>query len=134
MELHLKIIGFILIILALVHAIFPKYFHWKTELAPLSLINRQVMYVHTFFIALMVFLMGLLCSFASDDIVHTKLGQQIALGMAIFWFTRLFFQFFVYSSTLWKGKLFETIVHIAFTVLWTYLSAIFFMIGVQYSI
>lgn len=131
MELHLKIIGFILMVLAVVHAVFPKYFDWKTELASLNLINRQLMYVHTFFIALMVFLMGLLCFLSSDDIVHTKLGQKIALGMAVFWFTRLFFQFFVYSSSLWKGKLFETIVHIAFTVLWSYLSVVFFMIWIS---
>ena len=61
MELHLNIIGVILILLAVVHIFFPRYFEWKEELKALSLINRQMMIVHSFFIALIVFLMGLLC-------------------------------------------------------------------------
>jgi hypothetical protein len=61
MHLHLKIIGILLIGLALIHIVFPKYFKWDKELGSLSLINRQLMTVHTFFIALTVFLMGLLC-------------------------------------------------------------------------
>ena len=49
MEIHLKIIGTLLIALALIHLVFPKYFNWKTELQSLSLINRQMMSIHTFF-------------------------------------------------------------------------------------
>jgi hypothetical protein len=126
MELQLKIIGAILIVLALIHVIFPRYFHWKKELSSLSLINREVMYVHTFFIALVVFLMGLLCLTSSPEIVATPLGKRIALGLGIFWLCRLFIQFFGYSSELWRGKFFETVVHIVFSILWMYLSVVFF--------
>jgi hypothetical protein len=131
MELHLKIIGAILIVLSFVHIIFPKYFDWEKELQPLSLVNQQLMYVHTFFIALMVFLMGLLCIFSANDLINTNLGKKIALGLAIFWGFRLFFQFFVYSSKLWRGKTFETIVHIAFSLFWIYLTIIFALVYVQ---
>jgi len=65
MELHLRIVGVMLVVLALIHAIFPRYLKWKTELVPLSLMNQQLLKVHTFFIALMVLLMGLLCDRAS---------------------------------------------------------------------
>jgi hypothetical protein len=126
MELHLKIIGAILIVLALIHVIFPRYFHWKKELSSLSLINREVMYVHTFFIALVVFLMGVLCLTSSQEIVATPLGKRIALGVGIFWLCRLLIQFFGYSSELWRGKFFETVVHIVFSILWMYLSVVFF--------
>lgn len=128
MELHLKIIGFILVLLSVVHLIFPKYFNWKQELSSLNLINKQLMYVHTFFVALMVLLMGILCICCSADLVHTTLGKQLSFGLFIFWGCRLFFQFFVYSPALWKGKAFETVVHIAFSLLWTYLSVVFFTI------
>ena len=57
MEVHLKIIGILLMLLALVHTIFPRYFNWKNELKELSLMNRQMMKIHTFFIAVTVFLM-----------------------------------------------------------------------------
>ena len=128
MELHLKIIGFLLIALSLVHILFPRYFNWAKELRSLSLINRQMMYVHTFFIALVVSLMGLLCLTSSNEFIDTALGRKLALGFGTFWTIRLFIQFFGYSSKLWKGKKFETSVHILFSLLWTYLSVIFFLI------
>jgi hypothetical protein len=125
MEIHLKIIGGLLIVLALVHGIFPKYFKWKQELSKLSIANRQIMYVHSFFIALIVFLVGLLCLSSSGELVNTPLGKRISLGIGLFWGIRLFIQFFGYSSKLWKGKSFETTVHILFSIFWTYLTAIF---------
>ena len=73
MEPLLELCGLLLIGLALLHLIFPTYFHWKEELARISLINRQMMIVHTFFIALTVFLMGLLCV-TSADLLRTALG------------------------------------------------------------
>lgn len=125
MEIHYKIIGVLLIILALVHVIFPKYFKWEKELKSLSLINQQIMKFHTFFIALVVFLIGLLCLTSSNELIHTVLGKRVSLGFGIFWSFRLIIQFFGYSSKLWKGKKMETIVHIIFSILWTYLSYIF---------
>lgn len=128
MEIHLKIIGVLLIALSLVHIVFPRYFNWKLELQSLSLINRQMMSVHTLFIALTVFLMGFLCLTSSRELVQTNLGKKILLGFGLFWTVRLIIQFFGYSAELWKGKKFETSVHIIFSLLWTYLSAAFFTI------
>lgn len=125
METHFNIIGGILIILAFAHIVFPVYFNWKNEFQTLSLINRQMMQVHTIFIALTVFLMGLLCLTSSKDLIETNLGKTVSLGFAFFWIVRLFIQFFGYSSLLWKGKKFETIVHIVFSILWIYMSGVF---------
>ncbi len=125
MELHLKITGALLIVLSLIHAIFPNYFNWKKELESISLINRQMMYVHTFFVAFVVFLMGVFCLTSADELLGTALGKRLALGLAVFWALRLIIQFFGYSSALWKGKVFETGVHIAFIFLWSYLSSLF---------
>ena len=128
MEIHFKIIGVLLIALALVHIVFPMYFNWDKELKSLSLINRQMMTVHTFFIALTVLLMGLLCLTSSAELIETNLGKKISLGLGIFWTVRLFVQFFGYSIDLWKGKKFETIVHILASIFWAYLSLIFLRI------
>lgn len=84
-----------------------------------------MMYVHTFFIGLIVFLMGLLCLTSAEDLINTRLGKRITLGLGIFWTCRLLIQFFGYSSKLWKGKRFETAVHIFFSLLWAYLSVVF---------
>jgi hypothetical protein len=127
MEIHFKIIGVLLIALALVHLVFPKYFNWDNELKSLSSINRQMMKVHTFFIALTVFLMGLLCLTSSNELIATHLGKKIALGLGIFWTVRLCIQFFGYSTDLWKGKKFETVVHLLLSLLWIYISVVFLM-------
>lgn len=131
MHLHLKIIGILFIALALIHVAFPKYFNWNKELGTLSLVNRQMIWVHTFFIALTIFLMGLLCLTSSSELIETDFGKKISLGLGIFWLTRLFVQFFGYSSKLWKGKTFETWAHILFTLLWIYLSFIFWAIALK---
>ncbi len=110
------------------HLAFPKYFNWKQDLSSLSLINRQMMYVHTFFIALVVLLMGILSLTLSKDITTTILGKRISLGIGLFWGARLYFQFFGYSSKLWKGKVFETAVHILFSILWFYIAGVFLYI------
>ena len=128
MELHLKIIGILMIILSLIHIAFPAYFKWKSELATLSLINRQVMYVHTFFIGLVVFFIGLLFLMCTDDLMNSSFGKKITGALFIFWFIRLACQLFVYSPALWKGKRVETIIHIIFTAFWIYTCVVFFLI------
>ncbi len=131
MEVHIKVIGVILIALALIHVYFPKYFNWKVELRSLSLINKQMMTVHTFFIAFVVFLIGLLCLTSTIELTQTKFGKTVSLGIGIFWVVRLFFQIFVYSSKLWKGRIFETTVHVIFLFLWAYLSTVFIWIALK---
>ncbi len=86
------------------------------------------MYVHTFFIALTLFLIGLLCLTSPADLINTTLGKRVSLGLGIFWALRLFVQFFVYSSTTWRGKAFETKIHILFSIFWIYLSVIFILV------
>lgn len=130
METHLKVTGVLMIALAFLHFIFPRRFSWKDELRTLSLMNRQLMYVHTFFIALVVLLMGVLCLYSTEEIVNTKLGKEVSFGLFIFWAVRLAFQFFVYSPTLWRGKRFETTVHILFAILWSYFSGVFLLITI----
>ncbi|MCK8494598.1 hypothetical protein M0L20_22205 [Spirosoma sp. RP8] len=91
----------------------------------ISLFNRQLMYVYTFFVAIVVFLIGILCVTSSEALLETQLGNRLSLGLFIFWGLRLLFQFFVYSSKLWHGKPLETGVHIPFSFLWIYFSGVF---------
>lgn len=125
MIIHFKIIGILLMLLGLMHLGFPKKFNWKTELKPLSLINKQMMEVHTFYVAFTVFLFGILCFTSAVDLTGTAFGRNISLGLGIFWGIRLFIQFFIYSPKLWHGKKFETVMHFTFSVFWLYLTCIF---------
>ena len=125
MEINLQIAGLVQIALALLHGAFPKRFRWKEELASVSLLSRQIMYVHTLFVALVVFLMGVLCFTSAQELISSSLGQRVCLGLAVFWGLRLVIQLFGYSNELWRGKRFETWVHIVFSILWVYLTATF---------
>lgn len=125
MHVHIKIVGVLLIVLAFSHIYFPRRFNWNEELKTLSLINRQMMKVHMFFIALLVLLIGVLCLTSADQLIQTSLGRKISFGLGVFWATRLFFQLFIYSPKLWKGKTLETVIHVLFTILWVYISVVF---------
>ena len=125
MEINLQIAGLVQIALALLHGAFPKRFRWKEEFSSVSLLSRQIMYVHTLFVALVVFLMGVLCFTSAPDLVSTSLGKRVCLGLAVFWGVRLVIQFFGYSSELWRGKRLETSIHVIFSILWVYLTATF---------
>ncbi|MGJ8661826.1 MAG: hypothetical protein ACSHXL_07295 [Bacteroidota bacterium] len=125
MERLIDITGIGLILLALAHAFFPKYFKWKEELVAVSPLTRQIFYVHTFFVALMVLLMGVFCLMNAEDIKTSLMGKQISGGFAVFWGCRLLIQFFGYSAELWRGKKLETIIHVLFSIIWLYLTVIF---------
>ncbi len=117
--------GSLLVILALLHAFIPAKLNWKTELPKLSIINRQLMQVHTMFIALTVLFMGVLTAVCRTELTGTILGKKICTGLAIFWGIRLCIQFFGYSSETWKGKKFETVIHWLSICFWTYLVLIY---------
>jgi hypothetical protein len=125
MVFQIKLIGTLFILLSLLHIFLPKRFNWKNELGALGLFNRQLMQVHFFFIAFGLLLLGLLCLTSADALLITPLGRRICLGLGLFWTVRLYVQFFVYSSRLWRGKLFETIMHVVLAVFWAYAGGVF---------
>lgn len=108
------------------HVVFPKRFRWKQDLAQLQLINRQIFYVHCFFICVVLVLMGALCFFYPVQLLAGgELGRIVSSGCALFWFMRLLVQLFVYDQSLWRGKRLETFVHVVFLGLWSYFTLVF---------
>ncbi|HEV8268936.1 MAG TPA: hypothetical protein VGR00_11900 [Thermoanaerobaculia bacterium] len=122
----LRIGGALLLVLAASHALFPKRLGWREDLARLTPLNRQVFLVHTFFIVLVVSMMGILSlAFADLLVAPSPLARFVLAGLTLFWAARLFVQWFVYDASLWRGDRFNTTVHVAFSILWTYLTAVY---------
>jgi hypothetical protein len=122
----LRIAGLLLLGLAASHALFPKRLGWKEDLARLTPLNRQIFLVHTFFIVLVVTMMGVVSlAFADLLVTPSPLARLVLAGLALFWAARLFVQWFVYDASLWRGDRFNTMVHVVFSVLWTYLTAVY---------
>jgi hypothetical protein len=123
MGFHLQLAGVALLLLCGLHGVFPRRFDWKNDLARLSQLNRQIFYVHTAFICLVLILMGLPMLLEPDVFLQpSRLGRWVAAGFTVFWALRLFVQWFGYSSQLWRGKRLETFVHLSFTLFWSYLT------------
>jgi hypothetical protein len=119
--LHLKIVGALLITLGLAHSVFGRYFQWKTELARLSLLTRQMFLVHAFFIALLVVMIGACSLFYTHALLESgALSRVVLSGLLIFWTCRLASQFFAYDSAIWRGRQFYTFMHVIFAIFWTY--------------
>jgi cytochrome c biogenesis protein CcdA len=120
-DIHLRIIGAIMILLGIAHFFFPKEFGWKEDLAQLSPLNRQLFLVHTWFIVLVLFLCGALSLFYGDLLLEPHpLSRVVLAGLLIFWGVRLIAQLFIFDSKLWRGHRRNTFVHVFFTALWIY--------------
>jgi hypothetical protein len=121
---HLQMVGALLVLLGLSHAFFNRYFGWGRELAGVSLFTRRVFFVHTFFIGLGVALAGIGSLLYADALLRPgALSRAILAGMVLFWFCRLLAQFFAYDAAIWRGDRFRTWMHVAFTLLWCYVTA-----------
>lgn len=123
-ELHLRLVGVLLFVLLTLNFVLPRRFHWREELARLSLFNRQIFIVHAMFICLTLAMFGALSLFYAPALLQPHpLAKAVLAGLTLFWFVRLLVQWFVYSPDLWRGKRFETFVHILFSGLWLYFTA-----------
>jgi hypothetical protein len=111
-------------LLGLSHAFMSRHFGWAKELAGISLLTRQIFYVHTFFIALGVILGGAITLLYPVELLRpAPLNLALLASMAFFWLCRLLAQFFAYDSALWRGNPARTRIHIAFSLLWSYVAA-----------
>ena len=128
-EWHLRIAGALQIALALAHLLFPRRFKWAEELSRLSPLNRQMFHVHTLFICVVLLMIGALSLLAPTALLEpSELSRLVLLGFASFWALRLYCQWFVYDHALWRGRLFETVVHALCTLLWLYLTVVYTLV------
>jgi hypothetical protein len=124
LTVHIQIVGVLLMMLGLSHVFFNRCFGWDVELAGVSLFTRRVFFVHTFFIAMTVTMMGAFSAMCARALVEPQaLSRAILAGMVVFWGTRLVAQFTAYESAIWRGDRFRTRMHVAFSFLWVYVTA-----------
>ena len=125
-ELHLRVVGVLLLALVAVNLYVPRRFNWRGELASLSLLNRQIFQVHAAFICVILAMFAALALFYAKHLLEpTPLARAVLAALAVFWFLRLMTQWFVYDRRLWRGRRFETAVHFVFTGVWAYFGGTF---------
>lgn len=126
----LRIAGAGLILLAILHVPIGRQLDWHADARRMSPVNESVFHVHTFFICVVLVMMGLPCLFDPGIfVIPSKAGLWIAWLFSAFWGLRLYFQWFVYPAALWRGKRLETSVHVWFTLVWLALTGLFVACG-----
>ncbi|MEU5384808.1 hypothetical protein [Kitasatospora cineracea] len=126
LEGQLRLVGAALIVMGAFHAVLPRLIGWPSDLAGTTLLTRQVSYAHLFFIALTCVLLGLLpLLLAPDLLAGGRLGTVLLAAQTLFWGLRWIFQFTVFSAELWRGDRLRTAAHVALSVLWTWVTAVF---------
>jgi hypothetical protein len=125
-ELHLRIVGVLMLALVALNLYVPRRFGWRREMATLSLLNRQIFQVHAMFISVMLLMFAALCLMMAKHLLEpTPLAGAVLGGLASFWLLRLAAQWLIYDWRLWRGQRFNTAMHLLFTVLWLYFTATF---------
>ena len=90
LELHLRVMGVIMLLLVAMNLHIPRRFRWKQEMAGLSLVNRQIFQVHAAFICIILALFAtMLLGLTNELLQPTRLARGILVGMATFWFCRM---------------------------------------------
>ena len=123
LTVHIEIVGAILLVLGVSHVFFNRFFGWDQDLADVPLFTRRVFFVHNFFIGLAVALIGAGSILYAGALLRPGILSRALLGsLTLFWFCRLFTQFFVYESAIWRGNRFRTFMHVVIAVLLCYIT------------
>jgi len=131
LTLSLRIAGVGLILLSILHVPIGRHLQWREDIARLTPVNASVFRVHTFFICLVLVIMGLPCLFDPRVFLEpSRAGTWVSWSFAGFWAIRLYCQWFVYEADLWQNKRLETCIHWVFSFTWAALAGLFTVCGV----
>lgn len=126
----LRVAGAGLILLAILHVPISRRLGWREDSKHLTPVNDAIFHVHNFFIGLILVIMGLPCLLEpAIFLLPTRAGAWVSWSFAAFWGFRLYFQWFVYPPSLWRGKWLETALHGWFTLIWIALTGVFAACG-----
>lgn len=122
----IRIFGVFQLALALLHLVIARHLRWKEEAGRMSPTNEAIFHVHTLFVCYALVVYGAVSVIDPAALLTPHASTRWLTGsIAFFWALRLYCQFFVYRSRLWRGKPFETAIHAFFSLSWTLLTAVF---------
>jgi hypothetical protein len=122
LTLDLEIVGGVLIALGISHLALPRILGWRQGFATLGKLDREVSYVHSYFIGLACVLWGLFPLLAGHEMLaRGSVTSLVLVGAAIFWMSRLIVQLIVFNhhasdSTTWL------IASVGGTLLWLWIA------------
>ena len=100
----MRMAGMSLLLLSLSHAVLWRTLGWGREIERLSPLSRSVFAVHTFFIAFVLFALGLL-SLSEPELLlaPSELARWLLVGVVAFWVARFALQPLVFDRAMREG-------------------------------
>jgi hypothetical protein len=96
--LDLEIVGGVLVALGASHLVLPRVLDWRHGFATLRSLDREVSYVHSYFIGLACVLWGLFPLVSGRVLLERgSVTSLVLVGAVIFWVARLFVQLVVFN-------------------------------------
>src|SRR5687768_15258972 len=87
-------------------ALTPGVLAWGTELRKLSPLSRNLVWVHGWFIVLIIAGFGAVSLLHAADLAHgPRLARSVCAFIALFWAARLGVQFFVFDASPYLNRL-----------------------------
>jgi len=131
----LKVAAAIQAIVSVLNLQLCRWLGWKRELAQVPLLIRQVFHVHSWFISLTLAIFAVLTwRFAADMAEgHQPNATWLATAIGIFWLVRTLVQVAYYSPSHWRGRRGPTVVHIALSVTYGGMSALYLGVGIPHA-
>ena len=124
-EMHIRIIGLLMLALAAANATLPGHLRWATELTRLSPLNRQVFLVHAGFVVLITLLLGSMCVlYARELLEETPLARAVIIGLGAFWSARFLVQVVVCTKRTWRGSGSDAVLQFLFAGLCGYFAGV----------
>lgn len=94
----LRVLGVVHLLIAGGNCLLPWIFDYRNRgVSTWNPLLRQVFFVHTFYIILVLTLIGLLCLVFPSDLVGTIMGRSICGGLTVFWGIRVGLHFAYYD-------------------------------------
>jgi hypothetical protein len=124
LSVNLTIVGVTTMGLGLLHIALPHGLRWRRELAGATTLNREVSYVHCFFIGLACLLWGLLPLTAGRTLLEPNpVTRLVLIGAVTFWSSRFIIQLVVFNHHARESPAWRTL-SFAGTALWLYLAVV----------
>lgn len=126
LQLLITIGGVLHLGILIASALTPGVLEWKSELAKLRPLSRQLVWVHGTFIVLTIIAFGVISLVAAGDLASgTTLARAFSAFVALFWLARLVVQFFVFDATPFLTRAYLKIGYHGLTVVFFTLVAIY---------